>query len=138
MTVDDAIRSLVDLGPGALMDKFDVKPVYRNVPIHPDDRFLLGMKWRDLFYVDLVLPFGSRSSPFIFNSVAEAVEWILANNYAICPLFHYLEDFWCLWVSSWIPSRSVPVRPRTRWSASFGFSSYGPERKPVHVMTSSP
>jgi hypothetical protein len=45
VTVDDAIRSLVDLGSGALMAKFDVKAAYRNIPIHPGDRFLLGMKW---------------------------------------------------------------------------------------------
>ena len=87
------IRSLVDLGPGALMAKFDVKAAYRNIPIHPDDRYLLGMKWRDRFYVDLVLPFGLRSAPFIFNSVAEAVEWILVHNYLISPLFHYLDDY---------------------------------------------
>ena len=93
ITVDDAIRSLVSLGPGALMAKFDVQAAYRNVPIHPDDRFLLGMKWRDKFYVDLVLPFGLRSAPFIFDSVAEAVEWILKHNYAVDPLFHYLDDF---------------------------------------------
>ena len=93
VTVDDAIRSLVDLGPGALMAKFDVKAAYRNIPIHPDDRYLLGMKWRDRFYVDLVLPFGLRSDPFIFNSVAEAVEWILVHNYLISPLFHYLDDY---------------------------------------------
>ena len=93
VTVDDAICSLVDLGPGALMAKFDVKAAYRNIPIHPDDRFLLGMKWRDKFYVDHVLPFGLRSAPFIFDSVAEAVEWILKTNYAVHPLFHYLDDF---------------------------------------------
>ena len=93
VTVDDAIRSLVNLGPGALMAKFDVKAAYRNIPIHPDDRYLLGMKWRDRFYVDLVLPFGLRSAPFIFNSVAEAVEWILVHNYLISPLFHYLDDY---------------------------------------------
>ena len=51
------------------------------------------MKWRDRFYVDLVLPFGLRSALFIFNSVAEAVEWILVHNYRISPLFHYLGDY---------------------------------------------
>lgn len=93
VSVDDAIRALVDLGPGALMAKFDVQAAYRNVPIHPHDRFLLGMTWRDKFYVDLVLPFGLRSAPFIFDSVASAVEWILIHNYAVSPLFHYLDDF---------------------------------------------
>ncbi|CAB4028379.1 Hypothetical predicted protein, partial [Paramuricea clavata] len=91
--VDDAIRALVDMDPWALMAKFDVQTAYRNILIHPDDRYLLGMKWRDRFYVDLVLPFGLRSAPFIFNSVAEAVEWILVRNYAVSPLFHYLDDY---------------------------------------------
>ena len=93
VSVDDAIRALVDLGPGALMAKFDVQAAYRNVPIHPHDRFLLCMTWRDKFYVDLILPFGLRSSPFIFDSVASAVEWILIHNHAVSPLFHYLDDF---------------------------------------------
>jgi hypothetical protein len=93
VTVDDAIQALMDLGPGALMAKFDVKAAYRNIPIHPEDRHLLGMKWRDGYYVDLVLPFGLRSAPFIFNSVADAVDWILVHNYAVSPLFHYLDDF---------------------------------------------
>ena len=54
--LDKAICCLVDLGPGPLMAKFDVKAAYRNTPIHPEDRYLLGMKWRDCLYVDLVVP----------------------------------------------------------------------------------
>ena len=93
VTVDMAIKALLNLGPGALMAKFDVKAAYRNIPIHPADRFLLGMHWQDGYYIDLVLPFGLRSAPFIFDSVAAAVEWILKHNYGIRPLFHYLDDF---------------------------------------------
>lgn len=70
------------------MAKFDVKAAYRNIAIHPDDRFLLGMN-----FIDLVLPFGLRSAPFIFDSVAEAVEWILIHKHLVSPLFHYLDDF---------------------------------------------
>ena len=51
------------------------------------------MKWRGQYFVDLVLPFGLRSAPFIFNSIAELVEWILRNNYAIRDLLHYLDDY---------------------------------------------
>ena len=35
----------------------------------------------------------SLSPPFIFDSVAAAVEWILVHNYHITPLIHYLDDF---------------------------------------------
>ena len=93
VSVDDAIRTLVELGQGAQMAKFDVQAAYRNVPIHPSDRHLLGMRWCGNYYVDLVLPFGLRSAPFIFDSVASAVEWILSHNYRVSPLFHYLDDF---------------------------------------------
>ena len=93
VTVDDAIRELISLGPGTLMAKFDVEAAYRNIPIHPSDHFLFGMRWRDQFYVDLVLPFGLRSAPYLFDAVASAVHWILETNYQVSPLLHYLDDF---------------------------------------------
>ena len=93
ITVDQVIRQVSKLGPGALMAKFDVEAAYRIVPVHPSHRMLLGMKWRDQFYVDLVLPFGLRSAPFIFNSTADMVEWILVTSYQIPDLLHYLDDF---------------------------------------------
>ena len=49
------------------------------------------MRWRGAFYIDLVLPFGLRSAPFIFDAVASAVHWMLAHNYGILPL--HLDDF---------------------------------------------
>ena len=51
------------------------------------------MKWRGQYYVDLALPFGLRSAPYIYNTVAEAVEWILVNSYKVPDLLHYLDDF---------------------------------------------
>jgi hypothetical protein len=59
---------------------------YRIVPIHPDDYYLLGMKCREHCFIDLALPFGLRSAPFIFNSLAELSERILVNNYLIPEL----------------------------------------------------
>ena len=91
--VDEIISMVGKYGRGALMAKFDVEAAYRNVAVHPSDRFLLGMKWRDQFFVDLTLPFGLRSAPYIFNSVAAMVEWILLNNYKVSDLVHYLDDF---------------------------------------------
>ena len=91
--VDDIIRMVVRHGRGALIAKFDVEAAYRNIPVHPSDRYLLGLKWRDQFYVDLVLPFGLRSAPSIFDSVADMVEWILINNYGLSDLVHYLDNF---------------------------------------------
>ena len=55
------------LGPEALMTKFDVERAYRNVAMHPDERYVFGMRWRELFFIDLALPFGLRSAPLIFQ-----------------------------------------------------------------------
>ena len=67
ITVDQIIRMVSRLGRGELMAKFDVEAAYRNIPLHPSDRFLLGMKWRESYYVDLTLPFGLRSAPLHFQ-----------------------------------------------------------------------
>ena len=91
--LDQVISTVLKHGPGALMAKFDVEAAYRNIAVHPDDRYLLGMKWRGQFFVDLALPFGLRSAPFIFNSVADMVEWIILNRYNVADLMHYLDDF---------------------------------------------
>ena len=91
--MDDIIKVVSKCGPGALMAKFDIESAYQNIAIHPSDRHLLGLKWRNTYYIDLALPFGLRSAPAIFNSVAELVEWILVHNYGIEDLLHYLDDF---------------------------------------------
>ena len=91
--IDDVIKMVSKCGVGAMMAKFDVLAAYRNIAVHPSDRSLLGMRWRDNVFVDLALPFGLRSAPYIFNSVADMVEWILINNYGVSHLVHYLDDF---------------------------------------------
>ena len=94
--VDQVIRMVSHHGPGALMAKFDVESAYRNIPVHPDDRFLLSMRWHGQFYIDLSLPFGLHSalySAFIFNSVADMVEWIFLHKHCLYDLLHYLDDF---------------------------------------------
>ena len=60
---------------------------------YPEDHQLLGLKWRGAFYVDMVLPFGIRSAPYIFTSLAELVEWTATQNYDVTFLMHYLNDF---------------------------------------------
>lgn len=75
------------------MSKLDVKHAFRICPVHPEDWHLLGYVWQDQYYVDIVLPFGGRSSPFIFNTFADCLEWILKNIAKIMHILHYLDDF---------------------------------------------
>ena len=91
ISVDVAVKRVLALGEGAKLAKFDVEGAYRTVPVHPDDRWLLGMRWRDKLYVDKVLPFGLRSAPKIYNAVADALQWILRREGT--DIIHYLDDF---------------------------------------------
>lgn len=54
--------SPVDVAAKALGKEVDLESAYRQVPVHPDDRWLLGICWRGKLYVDLALPFGLRSA----------------------------------------------------------------------------
>lgn len=91
--VDDAIDFIMQEGRGTLLAKVDIRDAYRLIPVHPHDRYLLGMSWDNQLYVDLALPFGLRSAPFIFNQFAEAWHWILHHNHGIRYLLHYLDDY---------------------------------------------
>ena len=62
MRVDDVISGIMPFGQGALLAKFDVESAYRDIPVHPEDRYLLGMKWQGNYFIDMALPFGLRSA----------------------------------------------------------------------------
>ena len=57
------------------------------------DDELLGIFWRNAFYTDTCLPLGLQSAPFLFSQYAEALQWILKNNYGLNWLIHYLDDY---------------------------------------------
>lgn len=92
-TIDDAIKICHEVGKGALLAKVDLKNAFRLCPVRPDDWHLLGICWRGQFYVDKCLPFGLRSAPFLFNMVADSLEWILRYHFHQQYCFHYLDDF---------------------------------------------
>ena len=75
------------------MAKQDIKHAFRLCPVRLEDRKVLGIHWNGQFNVDLRLPFGLRSSPYLFNRLADAFQWILTHNYNIQDLMHYLDDY---------------------------------------------
>lgn len=91
-SVDDAVAVIQRLDLGAVLAKFDLEAAYRIVPIHPQDRLLLGMVWQGELFVDEALPFGLRSAPKIFNALADGLIWILGQH-GIRFAIHYLDDF---------------------------------------------
>lgn len=55
-------------------------------------KHLLGYKWLDQFYYEIMLNFGLCSAPYIFNLFAEVLHCILQCHIPAC-ICHYLDDF---------------------------------------------
>jgi len=88
ISVDDIAQAVLRLGKGSLLAKADIKEAYRMVPVHPEDRLLLGVEWKGQLYLDKVLPFGLRSAPIIFSAIGDAIEWIVRQR-RVELIFHY-------------------------------------------------
>ena len=93
VSVDKAIDMIMSLGRGCYLSKIDIMDAFRILPVLPSQWHLLGMYWDGKYYYDSRLPMGSRSSPYIFDSVTTALEWICQNNYELKNLCHLLDDF---------------------------------------------
>ena len=93
MKVDDIIDGIMLLRRGTLLAKFDVEGAYCVIPVHPNDRYLLSVQWQGNHLVDMALPFGLRSAPYIFSSVADLTEWVLKKQYDVSFLLHSLDHF---------------------------------------------
>ena len=76
-SIDLTTTQITKLGKGTLLAKMDIQRAYRNIPVAPVDRSLLGLQWQGKIYVDKALPFGLRSTPLIFSAVADALLWIM-------------------------------------------------------------
>ena len=92
VTIDEAIKGIIQLGRGTLLAKIDIKSAFRLLPVHPADRHMLGMRWKGGIYIDTCLPFGLRSAPKLFDILAEFLAWV-AKQSNVSFLIHYLDDF---------------------------------------------
>ena len=92
ITIDDAVQKIIELGPGTMMAKIDIRSAFRLIPVHPADRHLLGMKWGKYTFIDTCLPFGLRSAPKLFNIMADLLTGVLSRQ-GVSYLIHYLDDF---------------------------------------------
>lgn len=65
-------------GRGTQMAKMDIESAYQIVPVHLDDRSLLGVQWNGQIFFNTRLPFGLRSVPKIFSTLADVLQWVIA------------------------------------------------------------
>ena len=98
---DRAIELVQNAGYGCYMSKADVKHAFRLLPVRPADWKLLGFTFDGLYFVDVRLSFGSRSSPGIFNDFADLICWILQYVKDLPNTIHYSDDFFLVSNSNW-------------------------------------
>lgn len=112
--VDHAISMIKKVGHGAWLSKVNITSAFKVMPIHPDLWHLFGVCRCEKFYFAVCLTFGCKSSPKNFDTLSEAVCWILSNNYAIPYLIHLFNDF--LIIS---PPQRHPSHPSYHCAKSF-------------------
>ena len=95
-----AIDDLLVSGRGSRMAKLDLKDAFRYIPIRAQDWNLLGFDWGCKFYFMLVLAFGLKTTPYIFNLFAEALHWIIERHIP-AALRHYLDNFILIFRPDW-------------------------------------
>ena len=49
----EAIDLVMKLGKGTMLAKFELKRAYQLLPVWLEDRWLLGMRWKGQFFLDL-------------------------------------------------------------------------------------
>ena len=78
-SVEKVARVAQRLGRGTLLAKLDVQAAYCLVPIHSNDRPLLGVKWGDACYFDRTVSLTLGTKEFHSSSrcirVVSAAEW---------------------------------------------------------------
>ncbi|XP_041117254.1 uncharacterized protein LOC121321928, partial [Polyodon spathula] len=107
ITTADAIHSIKLAGRGSWLAKADISDAFKVMPIHPSLRHLFGICWHGKFYFSTQLTFGCRSSPKIFDTLSEALCWILLNVYHVPFLLHLLDDFLVISPPSDAPAEAI-------------------------------
>ena len=67
---------VLEIGPGAVIYKRDLRQAYRQFPIDPGDYYLLGYFWKDSYYFDTVLAMGQRNAGYGCSRVTNALMFI--------------------------------------------------------------
>ena len=89
-TMDNATKVAEVAWKGAYMFKLDHKNGYFHVPIDEQSRKYFGICWQEVFYVLCVLPFGWKSSPYIYHSLTEAVNMYIRS--LGIPMLGWIDD----------------------------------------------
>lgn len=89
----DRVAEIVDSFPEpCYLSKIDLANAFTHVIVHPNDWNKLGFSWDGRYYISTCLPFGLRSSPKIFDTFAQGLEYMAIKNGCHPLTSHYLDD----------------------------------------------
>ena len=92
-SLDSILDKIYDAGRGSNLGKIDIKSAFRLLIVNPADFDLLGIKFKDKFYIDKCLPMGCAVSCNLFEKFATFVQWVIESRTGLHTLDHYLDDF---------------------------------------------
>lgn len=96
-SIDTVVQKVKENGRACLMAKTDIANAFRIVPIHQDDRHLLGFAWKNSmgvlqYYMDACLAMGLSISCQTFERFSTALQWVMECKYG-ATMSHILDDF---------------------------------------------
>ena len=69
----DVLKALEREGRGYVLTKIDWQDAYKHVLTHPEDQRLQTIHWAGMYFVELYLTFGCKSSPGIYDRILDIV-----------------------------------------------------------------
>ena len=99
---DSAVTEIHCLGCSTLLVKLDLKDAFHHIPVWQADWHLLGCTWAGQFYYSIMLIFGAKLAPYIFNLFAEGLHWIIQ---------HHIPGLLCHYLDNFLPTSPPPTAP---------------------------
>ena len=91
ISIDEAMQRIKKLERGCMLVKKDLANTYHHIPVAKSDWWALGFEWMGIFWFERFLSFGLRTSAFLFDLFAKALNWIILQKFQ--DIIHYLADF---------------------------------------------
>ena len=111
---EDAMRLCLSVGKSCFIGKLDMSSAFRHVLLRKDQWFLMIMKayhpvtnqvW---YFVDKCLPFRSSISCAFFQSISDAITFIVWNK-TRKPIINYLDDYLFTALRKWLCDQQIGV-----------------------------
>ncbi len=122
-TIDDAVAICLSYDEPCFLAKSDLRSAFNHILIQPRYWHKLGFEWQGRFYASACLPFGLRSSPYLFDLFARGLEYMCLKRGASPGTLHYLDDSLTSGSNAIECGRSINVLTETARLAGFDLQS---------------